>query len=305
MTRRSMMNHWIAQMRMKLLALPQRLICGPSCVKRRVGMTSARMMPSRTSSGSTAHHGSVPKYQSMATSVKKKRRSTIGSTQRPNSLCTWYLRAMRPSATSLSAAKRTIQAVVQAVPGAYRAYVQTMNGSVRSRATVRTLGTWRMRRCMPGSLADEAGRLRSRPSPAAALTAREGCARIPACTAGVWRSLVSALVWGTRGRQFKSGHADHFSCPHLRASPSDSVRATTGLAAGRRTSHQLSAAGTLLKADGGGLRTPVVAVVVRAAQGLADVVGHRQVAEQDAVQRVGQGRSVVQHARHLPCLLYT
>ena len=26
---------------------------------------------------------------------------------------------------------------------------------------------------------------------------------------GVWRSLVSALVWGTRGRQFKSGHADH------------------------------------------------------------------------------------------------
>ncbi len=76
-------------------------------------------MPSRTSSGSTASQGSVPKYQSIATSVKKKSRSTIGSTQRPNSLCTSYLRAMRPSATSLSAAKRTIQAVVQAAPGAY------------------------------------------------------------------------------------------------------------------------------------------------------------------------------------------
>src|SRR5450756_2593591 len=88
-----------------------------------------------------------------------------------------------------------------------------MKGSATRRATVRTLGTWRMRRCMPGSLADEAGRLRSRPSPAAAPPAREGCARIPACTAGVWRSLVSALVWGTRGRQFKSGHADQLFFP--------------------------------------------------------------------------------------------
>ncbi len=25
---------------------------------------------------------------------------------------------------------------------------------------------------------------------------------------GVWRSLVSALVWGTRGPRFKSGHPD-------------------------------------------------------------------------------------------------
>src|SRR5450759_5532297 len=57
---------------------------------------------------------------------------------------------------------------------------------------------------------------------------------------------------------------------------------------------------TLLETDGGGLRTPVAAAVVRVAQGLADVVGHRQVAEQDAVQLVGQDRSVVQHARYLP-----
>ena len=27
---------------------------------------------------------------------------------------------------------------------------------------------------------------------------------------GTWRSLVSALVWGTRGRRFKSGRPDHF-----------------------------------------------------------------------------------------------
>ncbi len=47
------------------------------------------MMPSRMSSGNTASHGSVPKYQSMATIVKKKARSTIGSTHRPNSLWTW------------------------------------------------------------------------------------------------------------------------------------------------------------------------------------------------------------------------
>ena len=26
---------------------------------------------------------------------------------------------------------------------------------------------------------------------------------------GTWRSLVSALVWGTRGRRFKSGRPDH------------------------------------------------------------------------------------------------
>ncbi len=25
----------------------------------------------------------------------------------------------------------------------------------------------------------------------------------------MWRSLVSALVWGTRGRRFKSSHSDH------------------------------------------------------------------------------------------------
>ena len=105
----------------EIAGLPQRLICGPSRAKWSDGMIRARMMPSRINSGTTAHHGSVPKYQSMATSVKKKSRSTVGSTQRPNSLCTLYLRAMRPSATSLSAAKRTIQAVVQAAPGAYRA----------------------------------------------------------------------------------------------------------------------------------------------------------------------------------------
>ena len=27
---------------------------------------------------------------------------------------------------------------------------------------------------------------------------------------GLWRSLVSALVWGTRGREFKSRRSDHF-----------------------------------------------------------------------------------------------
>ena len=74
------------------------------------------------SSGTTASHGSVPKYQSMATIVKKKARSTIGSTQRPNSLCTWYVRAMRPSATSLSAANRMTIAVVQLEPGTSRLY---------------------------------------------------------------------------------------------------------------------------------------------------------------------------------------
>ncbi len=47
------------------------------------------MMPSRMSSGTTASHGSVPKYHSMAMMTKKKARSTTGSTQRPNSLCTW------------------------------------------------------------------------------------------------------------------------------------------------------------------------------------------------------------------------
>jgi hypothetical protein len=68
---------------------------------------------------------------------------------------------------------------------------------------------------MPASLTDGAGGLRSRPSRRHrhALKARRGCARIPACTVGVWRSLVSALVWGTRGRQFKSGHADHRPSP--------------------------------------------------------------------------------------------
>src|SRR5450756_2902709 len=70
-----------------------------------------------------------------------------------------------------------------------------MKGSATRRATVRMLGTWRMRRCMPASVAACA------------------CARIPACTVGVWRSLVSALVWGTRGRQFKSGHADQLFLP--------------------------------------------------------------------------------------------
>ena len=29
---------------------------------------------------------------------------------------------------------------------------------------------------------------------------------------GVWRSPVSALVWGTRGRGFESRHSDHLSC---------------------------------------------------------------------------------------------
>ena len=28
---------------------------------------------------------------------------------------------------------------------------------------------------------------------------------------GTWRSLVSALVWGTRGRRFKSGRPDGYS----------------------------------------------------------------------------------------------
>ena len=36
------------------------------------------------------------------------------------------------------------------------------------------------------------------------------CYTTASSAVGVWRSLVSALVWGTRGRQFKSGHADHF-----------------------------------------------------------------------------------------------
>ena len=30
---------------------------------------------------------------------------------------------------------------------------------------------------------------------------------------GTWRSLVSALVWGTRGRRFKSGRPDHSEGP--------------------------------------------------------------------------------------------
>ena len=30
---------------------------------------------------------------------------------------------------------------------------------------------------------------------------------------GTWRSLVSALVWGTRGRRFKSGRPDFFIHP--------------------------------------------------------------------------------------------
>ena len=38
-----------------------------------------------------------------------------------------------------------------------------------------------------------------------------GCVTLSA-TVGVWRSLVSAPVWGTGGRQFKSGHADHLLC---------------------------------------------------------------------------------------------
>jgi hypothetical protein len=32
--------------------------------------------------------------------------------------------------------------------------------------------------------------------------------RSGACRHGTWRSLVSALVWGTRGRRFKSGRPD-------------------------------------------------------------------------------------------------
>ncbi len=33
---------------------------------------------------------------------------------------------------------------------------------------------------------------------------------IPECEGGLWRSLVSALVWGTRGRRFKSSQPDQF-----------------------------------------------------------------------------------------------
>ena len=46
---------------------------------------------------------------------------------------------------------------------------------------------------------------------------RSPCARLSPAV-GVWRSLVSAPVWGTGGRQFKSGHADHvlrLVCPTL------------------------------------------------------------------------------------------
>ena len=34
---------------------------------------------------------------------------------------------------------------------------------------------------------------------------------------GLWRSLVSALVWGTRGRRFKSSQPDTNVTHHLRA----------------------------------------------------------------------------------------
>src|ERR671919_2484861 len=37
-----------------------------------------------------------------------------------------------------------------------------------------------------------------------------------ACRDGTWRSLVSALVWGTRGRRFKSGRPDGSGCSHGR-----------------------------------------------------------------------------------------
>jgi hypothetical protein len=33
---------------------------------------------------------------------------------------------------------------------------------------------------------------------------------------GTWRSQVSALVWGTRGRRFKSGRPDHHNTAWLK-----------------------------------------------------------------------------------------
>jgi len=66
----------------------------------------------------------------------------------------------------------------------------------------------------------------------------------------------------------------------------------------RKTASPVSKGYWSLATDDGGLRASV-ATVARVAQGLGDVVGHRQVTQQDAVQFVGQHRSLIQHARDL------
>ncbi len=79
-------------------------------------------------------------HQSIATMVKKKARSTTGSTQRPNSLRASNWRAMRPSITSERPAARMMTAVVHDGPGTSRPYTTTMTGRAARRASVRKFG---------------------------------------------------------------------------------------------------------------------------------------------------------------------
>src|SRR6185503_2293811 len=73
-------------------------------------------------------------------------------------------------------------------------------------------------------------------------------------TFGVWRSLASALDWGSRGRRFKSYHPDHLVRPRGRdggAGPADGDASAAAPRAGARACAAPIAASPGARGDGG------------------------------------------------------